>query len=137
MSAVDLALPRLKIEEGFRAKPYEDTRGFLTIGYGANLDAGLSEHAAEALLTAQADEMHLALLSYAWYEALDEARQSICLDIAFNAGLHGLVSGFPRMIAALARHDFASAATECHVQNPELAGRYQRLAQMLLIGSVA
>lgn len=133
MSAVDLALPRLKVEEGFRAKPYRDTRGFLTVGYGCNLDAGLTEHAATGLLMAQADEMHLALCAYHWYEALDEARQSVCLDIAFNSGLHGLI-GFHNMIDALGRKDWAAAAHECHVQNPELAGRYEKLAHILLTG---
>lgn len=133
MSAVDLALPRLKTEEGFRAKPYQDTRGFLTIGYGCNLDVGLTEHAAEALLIAQADELHLVLCTYSWYERLDELRQSVCLDIAVNAGLHGLLD-FPHMIAALAKGDWATAAAECKVTNPELAGRYAALAQLLLTG---
>ena len=134
MSAVDLAIPRLKVDEGFRAMPYTDTVGKLTVGYGCNLTAGLTEHAAEALLVAQSDELHLALSVYGWYEALDETRQSVCLEIAFNVGLHGLVAGFPRMIAALERHDFVSAATECHVQDPRLAGRYAKLAQILLTG---
>ncbi len=136
MSAVDVALPRLKIEEGFRPKAYKDTRGFLTIGYGFNIDGGITQHAAEALLTAQADEMHVALSAFAWYEALDEVRQSVCLDMAFNLGLHGLIAGYPKMIAAIERHDFVSAATECHVSNPELSGRYQRLATLLLTGIV-
>lgn len=134
MSAVDLALPRLKAEEGFRAKPYRDTRGFLTVGYGCNLDAGLTEHAAEGLLMAQADEMHSALCAYHWYEGLDEARQSVCLDIAFNSGLHGLLA-FHNMINALERKDWATAAAECKVTNPELAGRYDNLAQILLTGT--
>jgi len=135
MSAADLAIPRLKVEEGFRAFPYTDSVGKSTVGYGCNLQAGLTQHAAEALLVAQVDEMHSALSVYGWYENLDEARQSVCLDIAFNAGLHGLVAGFPNMIAAIERQDWARAAAECHVQNPQLAGRYEQLAKLLLGGS--
>lgn len=134
MNAVDVAISRLKVDEGFRAKPYRDTNRMLTIGYGCNLEAGLTPHAAEALLTAQADELHTALAVYCWYEALDEVRQSVCLEIAFNTGLHGLQS-FPRMIDALRQQDWATAAQECSVSDPRLAARYAKLAQLLLIGA--
>jgi lysozyme len=133
MNAVDIVLPRLKTEEGFRATKYTDTQGHLTIGYGFNVDAGISQGAAGALLGAQATERHQALMGFEWYAALDPVRQSVCLDIAFNNGTHGLLN-FPHMIAALSRQDWASAATECRVTNPELAGRYEKLAQLLLIG---
>jgi lysozyme len=133
MSAVDLALPRLKTEEGFRATKYTDTQGHLSIGYGFNIDAGISQGAAGALLGAQATERHQALMGFRWYANLDPVRQSVCLDIAFNSGTHGLLN-FPHMIAALAKGDWATAAAECKVTNPELAGRYAALAQLLLTG---
>lgn len=135
MNAVDLVLPRLKTEEGFRATKYTDTQGHLTIGYGFNVDAGISQFAAAALLSAQAQERHDELRAFPWYVALDPVRQSVCLDIAFNSGTHGLLN-FPHMIAALSRQDWPSAAAECKVSNPELAGRYEKLAQLLLIGGV-
>lgn len=135
MTAVDIALPRLKTEEGFRARAYKDTNGFTTIGYGFNVDAGISPRAAGALLQAQAEEIHEGLLKYPWYAALDPTRQSVCLDIAVNEGVGGLLK-FPHMIAALSRQDWPSAATECHVEDPKLQERYQALAQLLLIGGV-
>lgn len=130
MSAVDLALPRLKLEEGFRAHPYKDTQDHLTIAYGCNLDQGITPYAGAALLTAQVEERHQRLMLLPWYVGLNEVRQSVCLDIDFNAGL----LSFPHMIAALARQDWVSAAAECKVTNPELAGRYAALAQLLLSG---
>ncbi len=133
MTAVDIALPRLETEEGFRALPYRDTKGLETIGYGFCIQAGISKYAAAALLKAQVEEAHASLLKLPWYAALDPVRQSVCLDIDINGGEGGLL-GFPHMIAALSRQDWASAATECHVENPELTGRYQKLAQLLLIG---
>lgn len=132
METVALALPRLKTEEGFRAHPYKDTQGHLTVGYGCNLDEGLSPFAGSALLVAQAQERHDRLMRLAWYAALDPVRQSVCLDVDFNAGL----LGFPHMIAALAKGDWAAAAVECKVTNPELAGRYAALGQLLLTGGV-
>lgn len=133
MSAVELALPRLRTEEGFRSMAYKDTQGHLSIGYGFNIEAGISQYAASALCQAQANELHQALLRYGWYAALDDSRQSVCLDIAFNDGLHGLL-GFPHMIAALAKQDWPTASAECRVTNPELAGRYAALAKILLTG---
>jgi len=134
MTAVDSALPRLKTEEGFRARAYRDTEGHTTIGYGWNIDAGITPKAAAALLQAQLQELHETLSAYDWYAHLDPVRQGVCLDIAFNDGLHGLLA-FPRMIAALSRGDWLAAQSECHVQNPELQERYNTLAKILLTGT--
>lgn len=133
MTAIDVVLPRLKQEEGFRATLYVDTEGHKTIGYGLNIDAGISQRVAAAALQAQLEELQEALAKYSWYAPIDPVRQSVLLDIAFNNGLSGLLH-FPHMLAAISRQDWASAATECHVENPELAGRYQKLAQLLLTG---
>lgn len=133
MSAVDVVVLRLKSEEGFRALPYTDTEGHITIGYGLNVSAGISERVAASALLTQVQEDHEALSAYPWYAQLDSIRQSVCLDIAFNDGVHGLLA-FPHMIAALSRQDWPTAATECHVENPELADRYKKLSQLLLIG---
>ncbi len=44
-------LSQLKTDEGFELKPYKDTQGKLTIGYGHNLtDNGISLSIAEQLL---------------------------------------------------------------------------------------
>ena len=40
----------LKAEEGFRAKPYLDSRGTLTIGFGTSLANGITEAEGEWLL---------------------------------------------------------------------------------------
>jgi lysozyme len=134
MTAIDLVLPRLKTEEGFSATKYTDTRGHLTLGYGFDVDAGISAFAASALLGAQVAERHASLVAYPWYSNLDPVRQSVCLDIAFNSGLHGLLN-FPHMIAALDQGDWSTAAAECKVSNAELATRYAALAQLLLTGA--
>jgi len=133
MSAVDVALPRLQTEEGFRATAYKDTEGHTTIGYGFDVDAGITQPEAAALLAAQLTTRHQSLLQFPWYANLDDVRQSVCLDMAFNLGVAGLLH-FPSMIAAIQRQDWASAQTQCHVENSELAGRYQKLGQILLTG---
>lgn len=132
--AIELASERLATEEGFRALPYTDTQGHTTIGFGFNVDAGISRSAAGALLTAQLDELDGELFSYAWYQTLDPARQSVCLDIAFNAGLSGLLH-YPKMIAALQAGDWAGAAAQCTTSTPGLQARYAQLAKILLTGA--
>lgn len=133
MNAIDCVLPRLKTEEGFRSRIYTDQEGHPTIGYGFNLDAGISERAAAALLIEQLQELHEMLVRYSWYAGLDPVRQGVCLDIAFNDGLHGLLA-FPKMITALSQRDWLVAKSECHVTNPELQERYDALGKILLTG---
>lgn len=133
MSAVDIALPRLQTEEGFRATKYLDPNGLESIGYGFCIDRGISQFAASALLSAQAQERHDELMQFSWYAGCNPARQSVLLDIAFNTGVGGLLK-FPHMIAAISRGDWVTAAKECAVQDPKLKGRYDALAQILLTG---
>lgn len=136
MTAIESVLPRIRVEEGFRSRPYLDSEKHLTVGYGMNLDAGISERVAAAALTEQLQELHEMLSRYSWYAGLDPIRQGVCLDVAFNDGLHGLL-GFPNMIAALGRKDWLTAKSECHVQNPELQERYDKLSRILLTGIAA
>jgi lysozyme len=105
----------------------------MTMGYGLNVSAGISQRAAAVLLQEQVAELDEQLTAFPWYAQLDPARQSVCLDIAYNTGLHGLLA-FPAMIAALARKDWMSASIECHVVDPKLANRYAELASLLLNG---
>lgn len=133
MSAIDLVLPRLETEEGFRTLIYKDTRGHSTIGYGFNLDAGISKYAAAELLRAQLTELEAVLTGYVWYQTANDVRKSVFLDIAFNSGLGGLLH-FPHMLAAAVRGDWETAAKECQVTEPELAARYAVLAKLLREG---
>ena len=55
----------LKQEEGFRSKPYKDSEGVLTIGYGLNLSEGITRAEAEWLLRSRLDHATYT----AWKEA--------------------------------------------------------------------
>ncbi len=112
MSAVDLAVSRLKTEEGFRALPYTDQLGNLTVGYGFAVNKGITQSAAAALLTAQVQDAAAALGAYVWFQGLDDARASVLLDLAINNGLSGLLH-FVNMLAALARRDWQGRMMRC------------------------
>jgi len=106
-----LAAGRCKVAEGFRSAKYTDSRGFLTIGYGFNVDAGISEYAASCLLDAQVHEAEADVSNFDWYASLDAVRQSVLVELAFNMGIRKL-QGFPKMLDACSRLDWATAGNE-------------------------
>jgi lysozyme len=135
MSAIDLAVARLKVDEGFRATTYVDTRGNMSVGYGCNLDVGLTQYAASALLTAQATECANSLATYTWANGLNDVRASVLIELAFNLGISGLMN-FQRMIAAIRSGDWQSAHDQLLDSDAarELPARYGMLADLLLTG---
>ena|ERR1700677_2481231 len=141
MSAIAVLEARLTTAEGERILPYDDATGLpvkapkgnLSWGRGFNLMQCGSSGLFAAMETYLLTQLDAALKVYPWYVALDDVRASVCLEIAYNDGLSGLLH-FPLMIAALTQKDWAAAAAQCHVQNPELAARYAALAKLLLAG---
>jgi lysozyme len=94
--APDLAqlLADLKRDEGLRLKPYRDSVGKLTIGYGRNLDGvGISEDEAGVLL---ANDIARATLGVEgqlpWAATLDPLRRRVLVEMAFNMGIEGLLT---------------------------------------------
>lgn len=135
-NAIELVANRLKSEEGFRSAAYHDSAQHLTIGYGFNIDAGISEPAAAALLSAQVSERETVLLNYPWYATCDPVRRSVLLDVAFNLGVSGLLK-FHDMILAIGRQDWVDARAELLDSKAarELPQRYKILADLLLAGA--
>jgi len=142
MAARDIVIERLKPEERFMQFPYDDATGKrvkapvgnITWLYGCNLETSGSLKLANVVLSAQVDEVEEQLDEFAWYVALDDVRKSVCLDIAFNGGVHGLLH-YPRMITALSHQDWATAAAECTVADQRLdESRYAPLRKLLLNG---
>lgn len=75
-------------DEGVRLKPYRCTAGKLTIGIGRNLDdVGISAREAEAMLRADISRTEEELDKLMpWWRQLDEARQRVVVNMAFNMG---------------------------------------------------
>jgi len=111
----DLEALRAELEhdEGYRAKPYEDSEGILTIGIGHNLaENGLPREIIMELLDRGIDQAEEALdkIWPAW-RTLDADRQRVLLNMAFNLGETRL-RGFRRMWAALEAGDYETAGAE-------------------------
>lgn len=121
---------QLRRDEGFRLKPYRDTVGKLTIGCGRNLtDKGISAEEAYLLLDHDIAEVRASLGRFDWFTALDEARQGVCLNMAFNLGIGGFLA-FSKMIQALEVQDYERAAAE--MKNSRWAGQVRTRADRLV-----
>lgn len=112
MDLIGAVLPSLMKDEGFRRKPYRCPAGKLTIGYGTNLDEGLDDDEAMFLLEHRtAHAIADCLRTFPWFATLDLARQGVVVQLRYQLGLAGLLE-FRRLLAALARGDYAVAAAQ-------------------------
>ena len=103
---------QIKRHEGFSATPYRCTAEKLTVGYGYNLDAGMSREEATLLLVHRLNILKDALNSKLdYWEDLSEVRQGVLINMAYNLGLNGL-RNFVKMFAALNGGDYNTAASE-------------------------
>lgn len=99
--------------EGLRLKPYKDTRGLITIGFGRCLDTtGISETEAHYLLDNDiAKAVSYCREAYTWFNGLDDTRQNVIVSLIFNLGAAGFAE-FKKLIAAVELKDFNTAANE-------------------------
>lgn len=102
--------------------PYRCPAGWLTIGYGHNLDynpvpglgiwSRLNEEQARRLLEADILDMQKRLEGcLPWTAGLDAVRYCVLVNMAFNMGMGGLLK-FKNMLAAAKRGDYEDAACE-------------------------
>lgn len=103
----------LRDEEGKRLKPYRDTEGVWTIGYGRNLRDGITEAEAEFMLEsdiAQAFAIAVEMYGHVWRD-LNDIRRGIIVKMAFQLGRRGLFR-FERFRKAVEAGDHEAAAAE-------------------------
>lgn len=128
----------LEKHEGCELTAYRDTVGKLTIGIGRNLDdKGISRGEALMMLSNDIGEVEQALeKNIPWWARLNDTRQRVLADMAFNMGINGLLK-FRKMMAALDREDYETAAAEMlgSVWAGQVKGRAVRLANMMRTGA--
>lgn len=129
---------QLSIDEGNKAKPYTDTVGKLTIGVGRNLtDRGLSPDEVNYLLN---NDINIATQDakklVPGFDKLDDVRQEVLVNMAFNLGLARL-SGFKKFLAAVNAGDFSRASVEMldSVWAKQVGARAIRLSNAMRTGS--
>jgi lysozyme len=99
--------------EGCKLKPYIDSVGKITIGFGRNLsEVGINDREASMMMNADIIRAHKFLDSnYPWFRRLSDVRQMAILDMAYNLGGKNFKE-FHKMISALALSQFGRAADE-------------------------
>lgn len=87
--------------EGYASHPYVDTVGKVTIGVGYNLtDRGVSDEWIKSQLEKDIAYFYTKLSDFWWFRDLNEDRQIVLIDMAYNLGLNNFLE-FKQMIAAL------------------------------------
>lgn len=124
-------------DEGMKLKPYRDTVGKLSIGVGRNLDdVGISQIEAAHMLDGDIQRTAASLdAELPWWRTLDEVRQRVVLNMAFNMGISGLM-GFKNTLASMqaGKYDDAAAGMLASLWAKQVGQRAQRLAVMMQQG---
>ena len=133
----DAMVRQLRLHEGERLKPYRCTAGKLTIGVGRNLDdRGITAEESAMLLSNDITREERALINaLPWVAQLDEVRQRVLLDMAFNMGLGGLLQ-FKNTLATIKAGDYQRAASMMLDSRwaTQVGQRAERLSRMMATG---
>jgi len=106
MSAMDDVLRH----EGFRAYPYVDTQGHLTVGHGINLDAGITQEESLLIVGRRLELIEKDLAKrLSFFSELTPARQDVLINMAYNLGIKGLLN-FARTLNHIKAGDYDAAA---------------------------
>ena len=155
---------QLILHEGLRLEPYICPAGYWTIGVGRNLETkslsrdeqqyilgcdeltpqqvinilkrrGITKEEALVLLAHDIQDCEQDLKQFDWFDRLDPVRRKVVLDMRFNLGPGGF-RGFKKMIAALERDDYDTAADEMVDSKwyRQVKTRGVRLARMMRTG---
>ena len=124
-------------DEGFMRIPYRCTSGKLSIGYGTNIQDGITKEEALLLLRCRLGKVVAALESrLSFWPKLPDDRRRVLANMGYQLGIGGLM-GFRRMLAALERGDYEAAAREMldsKWAKRDTPGRAGRLAKVMVRG---
>ena len=101
---------QIRLHEGERLKVYKCTGGKLTIGVGRNLEDRITVEESNMLLDNDLAAFQVELLrKLPWVSDLDDVRQRVLIDMAFNLGMSGLLT-FKNTLAAIKSGDYERGA---------------------------
>lgn len=144
---MDLTLldAELRRDEGVRYNPYNDSRGIPTVGVGHNLQAvpipagwsyPLTDDQVDTLLGHDLTVTFAGLdLHHPWWRQMDEVRQRVLANMAFNLGETRL-DGFVNTLHAMQTGDYlgAAAGMEASAWACQVGARAKRLIDAMCTG---
>jgi lysozyme len=114
-------------------------RGWPTIGYGRNLTGrGITRQEADLLLhndmTIVTDELTRLV---PWWRSLDQVRQMVLAEMAYNMGAANLVRGWPNFLRRVETGQYLEAAQTMRVSRwaSQVRGRAHLLADLMQRGT--
>lgn len=123
--------------EGLRLKPYVDTTGNITLSYGVNITAGITQDEADYLFNSRFQSALREAQTESWwqYVADNDARSRAMVEMCYNMGAGG-VAGFHDALAAMQRGDWNACAAGFlnSLWAKQVGQRAQTLAAMILTG---
>lgn len=128
----------LKPQEGLKFKPYKDTRGYWTIGYGHKMTQQeiatikqITLEQSEALFKKDIEKAtELTQNNFAFFSSLSDCRKAILISMVFNMGMEG-VKGFHNFLRFASENKPWDAAREMVDSNwsKEVGDRTKKLAR--------
>lgn len=138
-------IAELRIDEGVRYSPYKDTKGIPTVGVGHNLNAKplpvgwkcpLNDTQVNSLLDDDLEDVfHDLDRNLPWWTDLNDVRQRVVANMAFNLGIAKLL-GFKNTLVFMRQGKFSQAADGmlASAWATQVKGRATRLADMMRKG---
>lgn len=126
----------LRLHEGLRLKIYSDTTGHRTIGYGHNLENGITKAQAEEILALDIDAAVADVMErFPWTDALDPARFAVLVDMTFNMGI-GTLATFTTTLGLVRTGDYVGASEQMmkSLWSQQVGVRARRLSLMMKTG---
>lgn len=132
---------QLRRDEGWRPLAYQDHLGYWTIGVGRLIDsrkpgAGLRPDEIDYLLRNDINDRVRALGAVLpWFKRLDDARQAVLVNMAFQMGTAGLL-GFSTTLDLVRKGQYAEAAAQMLKSKwaQQTPARAKRLAEQMKTG---
>lgn len=133
-------IAQLRKDEGEVLHAYQDGRGYLTIGVGRLIDSrrggGITRAESAFLLNNDIDSKYNELIAaLPWVTTLDDARQNVLMNMAFNLGVSGLLT-FKLTLAYIRGGHYDLAAAEMLRSNwaLQVGVRAKRLSEQMRNG---
>jgi len=134
---IDKLKAQLTIDEGRKKRIYVDTMNKITAGVGRNLtDRDFSDDEIDLMLTNDIELVERQLdIELPWWRSMNEARQTVLANMAFNMGIAGLLK-FKNTLAAMlgGRYDDAAKGMLDSLWSRQVGARAQRLAAIMRTG---
>lgn len=143
MTYLGLAEHIIKTDEGWQARAYRCTEGWLTIGWGRRIDDSEKHTVTTKEKESQWVVNRISKLdkelskSISCFKTLSEVRRAVLISLAYQLGVNGLMA-FKRFLEALNKGDYLKASVELLDSKyaRQTANRANRNANMIALGKL-